>query len=360
MFESRHCWTRNRTLPVLATILLTVCLARLQADEVFWIEDFSDDPLVAGRFAVPAHHDVGRFTHNPVAGSLTVHYDTLEPTAWYMRPIDPLGGRSLGRYDDFEFTVEFRVHSAGFFADPAGFAQLAWGLINSQTTGEDRAGGSAGPYAYDCLTFDLFPNVSPLYGGPTLGTSIIHSEDGAGFFANIDFPFGAESTIDQAFGDESVELDTTYTAAVTYDGLAQVATITIDQVAGPLLINADGSGGYGGFDGDATTIQTFIWIDNAFTLDTFALTAWQDTFSPFYASVIADVEFTNIALFAPAVMLGDMNHDGELNGRDVTGFAEAVLDSEQNPGQVARGDFNGDNLVDLADLGLFVETLLQP
>lgn len=345
---------------LLAAGLADVAAALGPGAEVFWTEDFADDPLAAGRFSVPPDHSAGRFTYDAQEQFLIVHYDTVEPTAWYMRPIDLVGGRTLGRYDGFEFTVTFRIRSEGFYADPNGFAQIAWGLVNSQTSGDDRAGGSAGPYAYDCATFDFFPNVSPLYGGPTVGPTVIHSDDGEGFFANIDFSFGAETTIDTESGDETILLDTAYTALVAYSGADQTATVTLYQGDYALMINADGDGGYGGFDGDATTVQTILVIDNPFTVDTFALTAWQDTYCPGYSSVVADVDVTHIEFFAPEVLLFDMNLDSKVDGRDIATFVALMLSPDPDPELVARGDWNENGSLDLIDVENLVNMLLQP
>ncbi len=331
-------------------------------DELSWTEDFADDPVSAGRFSVPAGHSAARFSYDAGGPFVTVHYDTLLPTAWYVRPIDPAGARVLGRYDDFEFTVTFRVRSAGFWADPDGFAQIAWGLLNAQTTGWDRAGGSLnGPYAFDCVAFDYFPNVSPLYGGPTLGPTLIHSDDGTPYFWNIDFTFGPETTIDPLLGDETILLDAVHIARLVYDGANQVATLTVQEAARSVEINADGAGGPGGFDGDVATIQTFVLIDSPFVLDAFALTAWEDTYIlSGVASVIADVDVYRIEFFAPAVLVGDMNRDGRVDGLDTAGFVELMLTAAPDPSLAARGDFTGDGIVDQVDLGAFVQVLLQP
>jgi len=331
----------------------------LRADgPIAWVEDFADDPVSAGRFAVPAGHDAGRFAYT-VGGPLTVHYDTLLPTAWYVRPLDAGNGRRLNRYDDFAFSVRFRIRSEGFFADPWGFAQVAWGLINSETTGQDRAGGSAGPYAFDCVTFDYFPNVTA-WGGPTLGVTAIHGDDGAGFYSNIDFAFGAETDLNAAAGDAVPVLDAIYLAEVAYDGVEQVATLTLREWPSltPLAINIQGQGGYGGYDSDPTTIQTPILIDNGFQVDSFALTAWQDTYSPSGSSVIADVEFYEVSFQAAAVPLGDVHVDRMVDGRDIAVFVDLLLAATPDPDLVARGDFSGDGVLDLADVGPFIAALL--
>ena len=325
---------------------------------VFWVETFADDPLAAGRFAVGAGQDGTRFSYDAAGQFLTVHYDTILPTAWYQRPLDPAGGRVLGRFDDFDFSVTCRIRSGGFFADPNGFAQIAWGLLSSQTTGEDRAGGSSGPFAFDVVSFDYFPNVTA-FGGPTLGSTVIHSNDASGFFANIDFTFGAETDINATVGDESLALDVLYAAHVAYRGASQTATVTLSGPAAPVLINVDGAGGAGGFDGDPTTIQTVVTIDRPFVVDRFALMAWQDTFSPFGSSLIADVDVHRIEFSAPPVLPGDLNLDGRVDALDIEPFVTLLLSGSVDPSLAARGDFNGDGVFDVADRPGFVGALLQ-
>lgn len=326
-----------------------------QAADIAWTESFLDDPVAANRFTIPGGHDPARFSYDGGAPSLTVHYNSSEPTAWYQRPIDAQTPRALGRCDDFELRVTLRIRSDGFIADPNAFAQIAWGLINSQTTGEDRSGGSAGPYSYDLVTFDYFPNVST-FGGPTLGATILHTDTGMGFFSSFDFPFGTESDIDSDLGDVGPALDTLHTASVAYDSGAQTATLTLDGPGGAVGINADGTGGAGGPDGDPTTIQTTMFVDAPFEVDTFALTAWEDTFDfdPEFPSVVADVEVFEITFFARTLVTGDMNRDGLVDGLDIGPFVETLLAAEPSPCAVQRADFTNDNLAtadDVADFG---------
>lgn len=327
------------------------------AGGIAWVEDFADDPIAAGRFSVPPGQDASRFTYAAAGPFVTVHYDTQLPTAWYWRLLDATGGRSFGRCDDFEFSVTFHIRGAGFFADASNFAQIGWGLINTQTTGEDRAGGSAGPYAFDVVTFDYFPNITA-FGGPNLGATVIHSDSGAGFFAKIDFGFGPETRIDAALGDASIALDTTYTARVSYDSAAQTATLTVTQGSGALPINADGAGGPGGFDGDVTTIQTLLQIDGPFAVDAFALTAWQDTFNPFGSTVIADVDVSRISFTGLPATAGDLNHDGLVDGNDIAAFVDALLSGSPAACAAARGDFDLDGQLTVDDLSGFVAALV--
>lgn len=348
-----------RRLPVL---LLCVCLhvAPVSAggSALSWLEIFADDPIDAGRFSVPAGHDPSRFDYEATHQRLVIHYDTFLPTAWYVRPLDSAGQRTLGRCDDFEFSVKFTVRSTGFFADPFQFAQIGWGLINSQTTGVDRAGGEGPGFAFDVVGFDYFPNVSPQFGGPTMGPTVVHSDSGQGYFAEIEFAFGAETTIDDMLGEEAISLDVPHEASVRYDAASGSAILTITRNKTPLVINADGSGGPGGPDGDITTIQTILFNDGPFEVDSFAITAWQDTFNPFDSSVIADVEIVRVAFSAPAALQGDLNHDGQVDGLDIAPFIAELLDGPTTPCVLTRADFSNDTELTLDDLDGFIAALL--
>lgn len=347
---------------VICWIVMLTAPIKVNADDISWTEDFSDDPVIAGRFDVPPGHDAGRFSYDLAGPALTIHYNTSLPTAWYLRPIDSQQPRTLGRCEDFEFTVKFLVRSAGYSADPDSFAQIGWGLINSQTTGEDRVGGSLnGPYAYDSLTLDYYPNITS-FGGPTLGTTIWHSDVGDGYFNSFDFPFGVESDLDAGAGDEAPALDTIYTAHVRYNSGAQTAMLTLQGPSGSLAINADGNGGPGGPDGDVNTIQTAMFLESPFVVDTFALTAWEDTYDldPQTPSVVADVDILEITFFARTLIKGDMNRDGRVDGLDIAPFVATLLAEAPPPCDVQRADFTVDGAATMDDLPEFEAALLAP
>ncbi len=323
-----------------------------------WVEDFADDPVAAERFIVPDDHDPSRFSYDGSEQRLTVHFDAFETTAWYVRPLDAEGSLTLGLCDAYEFTVTFRILSDGFYADPFQFAQIGWGLVNSQTTGEDRSGGAGPTFAFDTIAFDYFPNVSPTFGGPTLGSTLVHSDTGAGYFSAIEFPFGSESQLDAHLGDDLILLDTEYAAQVSYNPASRVVTLRILHDGVPLNINADGSGGPGGPDGDPTTIQTVLFMDTPFEVDSFALTAWQDTFNPFDSSVIADVEISRIEFAALPWQSGDVNFDGVVDGLDVAPLVDAILNGPGHDCFLQRADFDEDGEVTLDDVEGFVAALL--
>ncbi len=112
-----------------------VSLAMLSTvrSETGFVETFADDPVAAGRFYVH-EGDASRFQYEPASHTLLARYNTLEPTARLVRPLC----RPLTELDTFAFTVVFRIRSAGFVADPRRNAQIAFGLMNSVTTGTDR------------------------------------------------------------------------------------------------------------------------------------------------------------------------------------------------------------------------------
>jgi hypothetical protein len=345
---------RSSILLSLAVALLMACpyagtAAFADQPEVAWTEDFATDPVAAGRFAVQPVEFAGRFTYDSGNTRLTAHYDTYQPTAWYMKPL----GRTLGRFDDFEFSVTFSIDGDTFSA--VGLGQIAWGLINSQTTGPNRAGCEGeGPNAFDCVTFDYFPGLEK----PTIGPTIIHTDMGQPFWDSIEFDWAAETIIDATKGDEGILPDQTYTLHVAYQGFGQVATLTVRQGDRLLNINVDGAGGYGGTDGDPTTIQTHVITDAPFAVDAFALATWGIPCLP--GPVIADVDFLRIEFFAPAFLQGDMNGDGFVDGRDIGPFLESLMASQADPWAIARGDFSGNGALDMADIQPFVDKLTQP
>ncbi len=61
----------------------------------------------------------------------------------------------------------------------------------------------------------------------------------------------------------------------------------------------------------------------------------------------------------PTVCQGDLNGDGQVDGRDIQPFVDVLTGPAGYPAAWQRADMNFDGLVDLADLPLFVETLLS-
>ena len=140
------------------------------------VERFEADPIAgeSGNVFFPEGDVAARFAYVPEEaphfpadrqGTLRVLYDTTLPAARISTPI----GRILSSADDFEFGAILTIRSDGFFADPNGFSQIAFGLWNAATTGMNRTGFPSD--AFDLLGFDYFPN-SGEFGGPFLSPGV--------------------------------------------------------------------------------------------------------------------------------------------------------------------------------------------
>jgi hypothetical protein len=314
-----------------------------------FVEDFASDPVATGRWTVH-DGDGSRFAYNAAADTLTAAYDTGLPTARLVRDV----GITLTDETAFSFEVDFEILSAGFFADPDGFAQIACGLMNSVTTGTDRAGGGPnGGDAYDVASLDYFPNVSPVFGGPTLGPTIVNSETEAGFFSAINFAFGQETGLDDP-GEAPLPLDTALTASLEYSPLSRVCVIRLTDAGGGLPVNLVGAlGAAGGADGDTATIELVLPAGKEFAVDRFGLLLWQDTFA-IGSSVIADVVYRRVVVEVGAAP-SDFDLDGDV---DLTDYG-VFLGCYNGPGhpvgsECQLADLDGDGDVDLEDYGEFL------
>jgi hypothetical protein len=261
------------------------------------------DVVVSSDFSTnPAPADP-RFTFNSADGTLTAHYNTSLPTDKLVFPFP--AGRSFTAADSFNVATRFKINSANFSADPFGFAQIALGLLNTTTTGNDRSGGighdfSATPVnygtsgnTYDLVAFDYFPNVSPTFASPTLSPTIISSKTGTEpAFSDVYAPFGAQSALNDP-GESAPALDTFYNTLLSYNAQSRRIAISISSDSAPLLINAGG-----GPDGDPFTIDYTVPSGINFNVNAYALTLWTDSYADFGPSVVADVVFDSFSVSA--------------------------------------------------------------
>jgi hypothetical protein len=59
-------------------------------------------------------------------------------------------------------------------------------------------------------------------------------------------------------------------------------------------------------------------------------------------------------------LLGDLNNDGKIDGRDIQGFVDTLLDPQAAPPRDrVVADLNGDGQWDMTDVTLFVSYLIQ-
>lgn len=312
-----------------------------------FVETFADDPVAAGRWFVLSGEDGSRFAYDAADEALTAHYDTGLPTARLVRPL----GRTLTHEDTFCCRVRFTMNSEGFFAHDFFNAQIALGFLNLSTTGPDRAGFGTGAKAFDLVSFDYFPNIT-FFGGPTLGTTIINSDAGQGYFAAINFEFGSETELNNP-GEQDLPRDVLLTADIRYHAATARATLRVLDGETPLIINAGG-----GLDGDPTTITTRL-TGPGFAVDAFGILLWEDTSAGGATTVKADVDFHDIEVCAPS--FGDFDGDCDVDEDDVAMF-KACMSGPMIP--LSPGcepfDANGDGFVDLSDFAVLQRNLTGP
>jgi hypothetical protein len=290
--------TRFRFVAAAAVLLCTLGATSAAIGTELLSEDFDDDPVANGRATISG--DADRFTYNAAdGGSVLSSYDTGLSTSKMSWDL----GATLTQETDFSFDVEFLIRSENFFADPNAFAQIAFGLVNSSTTGNDRVGGTFddAQAAFDVVAFDYFPNVSNDFGGPSLAPTVIESNGGEGFFSHIRFVSGLEAGLDY---EGALPLDQRLTVSVDYSAASRTVTMQLLGAAGGLDINSVGDGFvFGGLDGDGSTIQNILSSEDTFELDSFALTLWEDTFGGGASTVIAGVEFYGLTVESDSVMV---------------------------------------------------------
>lgn len=261
------------SLPMIAGAFL-FALHPVRAELVTLVnETFDTDPVGLGVATVSG--DGTRFSYHSPTKTLSASYDTSQSTTKMIWPL----GANLTDDVSFQYSVGFTILNQGFFADSEAFAQIAFGLVNSGTTGNNRSGGpefsGVSGSAYDVVSFDYFPNITD-FGGPTLGPSVIQTDHGAGFFSSLVFPFGDETDLT---AEGALPLGTSLTAEVDYDAVLRLLSLRIDGQNINTTGEGDaGAGTSGGPDGDATTIQNFLPADVAFSVDSFAITLWEDEF----------------------------------------------------------------------------------
>lgn len=270
-----------------------------RADTMLLNETFASDPVAAGRATVDGNPaDASRFTYSAANHAETASANTLDPTTRLVWSL----GKTLNQNTSFSYSATFSIASQGFYADPNGYAELTFGLINSATTGFDRT-GSPSNYSsdntFDMVTTDYFPNVSSRYGGPSLTPDVFQSQSanpGSDAFAGLQSNYGQESALDDP-GESPLPQDVALTADLTYDAATRMITLRMLDNGTPLDINKVGAGGaIGGADGNITTIQLALPSDVQFSVNSFAVPLWRDGFanSSTGASLTANLSFSHV------------------------------------------------------------------
>ena len=333
-------------------LAIVVTAADCPADTIL-DERLLDDPISTGRATIDGAS--GRFNFN--SGSLLVSYDTALATTKLSWPL----GQTFSQSTDFSYSFDFTLRGDTLAALPDAFAQLSFGLTNSATTGSDRSGT-----AFDVVTVDYFPNVSPVFGGPSLGPSVVETNRGGNFFDHLQFPFGAESQLDDE-GESSLPTDMRLTAHVTYAAANKLLTLQMLGPDGLLPINQIGGrfGVEGGEDGDVTTIELFMPPTVRFSVDSAAILLWQDTFAPpGVSTVVADLDFHAIRVFDEIVAPTSTTLLSDLTGNGFVDFQDLTLLLANWNAMVAVGEGNlvdpSGSVVDFADLTVLLADWTGP
>jgi hypothetical protein len=268
-------------------------------------EDFSTNPV--------GDVDPSRFTDNG-DGTLTAAYNTELSTTKLLWSLP--GGVTLTQNDRFRFETTFKIESQGFVADPDGFAQISFGLVNSSTTGLERTGYGEFDFdtfefiplipadTYDIATVDYFPNISEWFPSPSLQPVVFGSDDGnpaTDAFSVVTTPTSRESALnDIDSGEADLMRDVFMTVVFEYNPATRRVTLQLLNDQGvALVINSDAEAGPGGLDGLVTTIQMDLPHDAAFTLDSFALLLWGDSYVFGGPSVAGNVVFDHFIVLVP-------------------------------------------------------------
>ena len=270
--------TRRRTLLRFALVALVAWSAALPARAA--TARLESDPLQPGGSAgFFAEGDAtARFTYvadtrprfsGDRRGSLRVLYDTNLPTGRLGAPI----GAMLSLDEDFRFGAVLTIRSAGFFADPNGFSQIAFGLWNAHTTGLGRTLFPSD--TFDLVEFDWFANVTS-FGGPFLSPSIFGGSVGSNAFDNFAF--------------QSAELalpfDVPLLCEGSYEAATRTLTITVSRHAGgPRFAPLPG----------AVTTVDLSTLDPGFLVDTFGVAAYGEGWPSLHAEVDFDLLWAGTA-----------------------------------------------------------------
>ena len=119
-----------------------------------------------------------QFSWDSTTSSLNVNINSSLPTA---RLDTPIGATFTGS-SDFTLTAAVQFHGHQRARRPGIFAQFAFGLTNSATTGGDRTGSLSNfssDNTFNTVEFDYFPQCQDsIFGGPTLTPVVIGAQSG--------------------------------------------------------------------------------------------------------------------------------------------------------------------------------------
>ena len=279
--------------------VLTLALAsRLEALNV--VSDFSINPLTGGGWSFGVgNNSNNQFAWNAAGSSLLVHVDSSLPTVRLDLPI----GATLTTDTDFTLTCRFSFTVTSASSDAS--MQFAFGLVNHTLTGGNRTGLPTDPVfpapgsanVFSTVEFNYFPNVSPLYGGPTLTPSVFGAQSAGGdAFGNFTSLFGSGPDLgDNVVPAQIDQLPQSVLLLATLDFSASTKLLAITMQR----INVDLS---------LTTLETGVpaldlsFVTPTFAVDSLAIMAYGDGYNSFYPStpaLIGDMDIRQIAVSSP-------------------------------------------------------------
>lgn len=291
-----------------AVLGLALALGRPAIASVSLTENFSSNPFApAGNWSFGAgdnsHSQFSWSSNTPPSytgdamGELDVHLNSSLPTARFQRPL----GVTLTDTNSFTLSAVFSFTITSAPDDQ--LMQIAFGLVNSSMTGGDRTGSVTNftsDNVFSSVEFDYFPNVSAIYGGPTLTPTVFGAQAGPNddAFANIAAIFGDASDLGRhTKGISSLPQNMTLQAVLHYDGDTKTITITMGQV------NPDGSGTCLDTELPPLNLVAAGYDTNfPFVVDSLAIMAYNDGFTdPGNPSLVADLKFQRLSFWTPAL-----------------------------------------------------------
>jgi len=239
--------------------------------------------------AVVSGEDDGRFAWS-AGDSLSALYDSTLPSSRLSIPLQ----RSLTGADTFALEVEFEMLAVD--GGPDDFMQLAFGLVNSATTGLNRTGTSVPPPiyfiddsdTYDQIEFAYFPNET-FFGGPFLQPAVFGAEVGSPF-DNFAASFGPSADLGDNGPDQlsAWPVGRRVLVRLVHDACAETLTTRVFDAA---------SGDELDFGLEPVDLS-FLNATGTFTVDSFAISLHEDAadFDPSSRSLFADLRFHSAGL----------------------------------------------------------------
>jgi len=274
------------------SMFLSACLIVFVATNAFcWVEDFTSDP----GWNYAGETGVSLFSWEGVSGTVGAKWQSDKLTTRYYRPL----GAEVTENSSFKFGCDMQVNS--LIQNPWGM-QIAFGLFNSDNTGDNRTGYYDDPGSYsgyhtgDTInTFEM--NYYPYqdgYGEPWFGGTVIPSidvePDEPGDQIKIVYS-GSEVTYSAVgFDGGELPMDTWLYPEITYNAADGSVSFIIYADSGRTAVAVING---------VSALASFIYTGDPFALNSFGFFSYYDylAFDPSAPSINGSGMFDN-AYFA--------------------------------------------------------------